>query len=188
MKVPFPVRLVDVRDGRLLTLLQSGLVVASLGLSALAACGQRSSGPTGPGESSSTADSIFSEDFESGTLAAWQDGVDTARHRIITDLAMAQSGSRYLAVTYPAGRDGGWLTRFFLPGYDSLYVSYYVRFPQNWQGPTKLVALYGSRIDDQWSAFGKAGLCPAGDDFFGAMLVTEPGGNPGPVRFYTYYP
>lgn len=133
-------------------------------------------------------ETIFADDFESGTLAAWQDGVDPARHRVITDAAGAQSGSRYLAVTYPAGRDGGWLTRFFMPGYDALHVTYYVRFPAAWVGSTKLLALYGSRLDDQWSAFGKAGLCPSGGDFFAAMMVAEAGVDPGPARFYTYYP
>lgn len=131
---------------------------------------------------------VFAEDFESGTLAAWTDGVDPARQRVVTDPTFARSGTHYLAVTYAAGGDGGWLTHFFLPGYDSLYVSYYVRFPPTWQGGTKLVALYGSRTDNQWSALGKAGTCPSGTDFFAAMLITEAGGNPGPARFYTYYP
>jgi hypothetical protein len=155
-----------------------------------AACGNQeppriSAGPSPldmPGER------IFAEDFESGTLAAWQDGIDPARHRVVTEQASGQSGNHYLAVTYPAGRDGGWLTRFLMPGYESLRVSYDVRFPAAWAGSTKLMALYGSRVDDQWSAFGKAGLCPSGRDFFAAMMVVEAGVDPGPLRFYTYYP
>jgi uncharacterized protein YjdB len=139
-------------------------------------------------QSSAPADTIFAEDFESGTLNAWQDGVDPTRHNVVTDATGAQSGSRYLDVTYPAGADGGWLTRFFMPGYDSLYVSYYVRFPTNWLGSTKLLALYGSRTDNQWSAFGQGGKCPNGTDFFASMLVTDLVGNPGPTRFYSYYP
>jgi hypothetical protein len=69
-----------------------------------------------------------------------------------------------------------------------MYVSFHVRFPRNWVGGTKLVGLYGSRTDDQWSAFGKAGICPSGTDFFDAMLITLDTGNPGPMKFYTYYP
>jgi hypothetical protein len=69
-----------------------------------------------------------------------------------------------------------------------LIVSYHVRFPADWVGSTKLVALYGSQVDNQWSAFGKAGLCPTGGDFFAAMMVVEAGVDPGPTRFYTYYP
>lgn len=136
----------------------------------------------------SGADTLFVDDFESGTLAAWTDGFDPARHHIVTDSSQAQSGRRYLQVTYRAGGDGGWLTHFLPRGYDSLYVSYYVRLPASWQGGTKLVALYGSRTDDPWSAFGKAGICPTGDDFFATMLITESGGDPGPLRFYSYYP
>jgi hypothetical protein len=137
-----------------------------------------------------TGDTVFVEDFESGTLAAWSDGVDPSRQRVVTNPNFAQSGSHYLEVTYPAGGDGGWLTRFFMPGFDSLYVSYYIRFPRapGWQGGTKLLGLYGARVDDQWSAAGKAGICPNGTDFFIAMIVTEPTGDPGPMRFYTYYP
>jgi hypothetical protein len=164
------------------------ILLATLVVSALVACDRGSLGSSGSLPEGQDG-SIFREDFESGTLAEWQDGVDPSRHRIVTDAASAQSGSRYLVATYPAGRDGGgWLTRFLLPGHDSLYVSFYVRFPANWQGGTKLLGLYGSRTDDQWSAFGKAAVCPDGTDFFTAMLLTEPGGNPGPVRFYTYYP
>jgi hypothetical protein len=162
-------------------------VLATLVVSTfMGACG-RGSSVTGPDALLHGGQTIFAEDFESGTLAAWQDGVDPARQRIVTD-PTAQSGSRYLVVTYPAGQDGGWLTHFLLPGSDSLYVSYYVRFPPNWRGGTKLVGLYGSRTDNQWSGFGKAGICPSGSDFFTAMLVTELAGSPGPMRFYTYYP
>jgi hypothetical protein len=134
------------------------------------------------------ADTVFADDFESGTLGRWSDGVDLSRHRVVADAGFAQSGSRYLNVTYIPGGDGGWLTRFFPPGYDSLYVSYYVRFPADWQGGTKLIALYGSRTDDRWSGLGKAGICPTGTDFFATMLIAELGGNPGPTRFYSYYP
>ena len=130
---------------------------------------------------------VFAEDFESGTLSAWSDGVDAVRQQVVSGQD-AQSGNHYLDVTYAAGGDGGWLTRFFMPGYDSLYVSYHVRFPADWQGGTKLIGFFGSRTDDQWSAAGKAGTCPQGSDFFIAMVVTEPTGDPGPTRFYTYYP
>ena len=145
-------------------------------------------GTSPSGSGSARGDTVVVDDFESNDLNAWVDEVDPARHRIVTDSAAAQSGRRYLEVTYLAGGDGGWLTRFFMPGYDSLYVSYYVRFPTGWQGDTKLIALYGSRTDDQWSALGKAGTCPSGSDFFATMLVALGTENPGPMRFYTYYP
>lgn len=164
----------------------AGLLAGCMILGATVHCG---SGLGSAGRAGTT-DTVFAEDFESGTLAAWQDGVDPSRHRIITDALEggAHSGRRFLRVTYQAGGDGGWLTRFFLPGYDSLYVSVYVRFPSDWRGGTKLVALYGSRTDDQWSGMGKAGICPTGTDFFATMLIAEVSGDPGPTRFYSYYP
>ena len=171
--------------------MQSSYIRVGIGLflSTLVACGGNSAGPSGPSPVSQLAggETIFAEDFESGTLAAWQDGVNPSKQRVVT-AQDAQSGNHYLAVTYPAGADGGWLTRFFMPGYQTMYVSLYVRFPNGWSGGTKLVGLYGSRTDDQWSGFGKAGLCPNGTDFFDTMVVAEQIGNPGPLRFYTYYP
>lgn len=131
---------------------------------------------------------VFTEDFESGNLAAWHDGVDPVRHTIVRDPASAQSGSHYLAVKYPRGGDGGWLTHFLPSRFDSLTVSFHARFPPDWEGGTKLVGLYGSPAAGRWAPFGKAGVCPSGTDYFAAMIVTEPSGSPGPVRFYTYYP
>jgi hypothetical protein len=162
------------------------LFVIALSIAAVPACdkGARSFGPSAGLAAGGSR--LFADDFESGTLDAWHDGINPSFHRVATG-PDAQSGSHYLTVTFPAGRDAGWLTRF-LPGDDSLYVSYYVRFPASWSGGTKLVSFYGSRADDQWSAFGKAGRCPNGTDFFAAMLLAEETGDPGPIRFYTYYP
>ena len=134
-------------------------------------------------------DTIFQEGFESGTLAAWQDGVNAQLQQVLTDASLARSGSRLLQITYPAGGDGGWLTRFFMPGYDSIYVRYYVRFEPTWTGGTKLLLLRGSRVDNQWSAFGIAGKCPDGFQWFATdVIVLSSSGDPGPLQFYTYYP
>jgi hypothetical protein len=131
---------------------------------------------------------IFGDDFESGTLSTWQDGVNPVKHRVITDASRAAGGSRYLEITYPGGGEGGWLTRFFMPGYDSLYVSYDVQFETDWTGGTKLLNIRGSRTDDQWSSFGQAGNCPDGSQWFATNVVMLADENPGPIRFYTYFP
>jgi hypothetical protein len=156
----------------------------------LLACGQNGlpGPPLAPSAIAQTGDVVFADDFESGSLASWPDGVDPALHRVVRDPGGAASGSHYLAVKFPEGRDGGWLTSFFMPGYAALHVSYQVRFPGGWRGSPKLIGFYGSRIDNQWSGLGKAGRCPDGGDFFAAMLVAEPTGDPGATRFYTYYP
>src|SRR5215470_15439482 len=62
---------------------------------------------------------IFSENFESGSLSAFQDGVTPSKQKVIMDSTLAHSGKGVLQITYPANGKGGWLTRFFMPGYDS---------------------------------------------------------------------
>jgi hypothetical protein len=64
---------------------------------------------------------LFADDFESGTLDAWQDGINPSLHRVVR-ASNAQSGSHYLAVSFPA----------------------------SWNGGTKLVAFYGSSLQCCW--------------------------------------
>ncbi len=137
---------------------------------------------------------IFCDDFEAGTFAAWEDGYDPALHRLSSDPERVFAGRQSLRSTYPAGYDGGWLTRWFMPGFDHVFARLYVRFERGWQcgqNCSKILALYGNRVDDRWSGFGKAGLRPTGTDFFFAGLVTLnwyrlP--DPGEVIFYSYFP
>ncbi len=164
-------------------------------LFALLACSDDVTGPSGPasapaGEISAsvTGITIFAEGFESGSLAVWDDRGGKDRHRILTNSSLARSGSRVLEITYPKGGHGGWLTKFFMPGYDSLYVSYYVRLEDKWEGSTKLLGVRGSHVKDKWSAFGKAGICPTGWDHFSTGVITEAPDRGKKVNFYTYYP
>ena len=174
------------------TVSSSGLVSAlTAGTAQITATSEGKSGSTNltvNAPTSGAIDTIFYDGFESGSLSLWQDGVNPAKHQVISDASTAHAGSKYLQITYPANDDGGWLTRFFMPGYDSLYVRYYVRFTPTWTGGTKLLLLRGSRTDNQWSSFGVAGKCPTGTDFFATNVVTEATGDPGPAMFYTYFP
>src|SRR5574342_301054 len=116
------------------------------------ACAERSSEPVAPARPSTEATVaapdvapvppeaiVFEETFESGSLASFHDGVNLSKHRIITDASLAHSGTRVLEMTYPAGGNGGWLTRFLMPGYDSLYVRFWNRFEPAWVGGTYLL-------------------------------------------------
>ena len=141
-----------------------------------------------PSPTPSPTNAILAEGFESGAVGAWDDRGQPAQQRVVNNAALARSGSNALEVTYPQGGGGGWLTKFFMPGYDSMTVSYWVRFDDNWQGGTYLLGLRGSRTDNQWSAFGRAGQCPSGSDYFNASLFADYNGTPGDTRFYTYYP
>lgn len=137
---------------------------------------------------------IFCEGFESGTLGLWQDGVDSSRHRVTAADSDVVSGQRSLEVVYPAGADGRWMTRWFMPGYDHVFARIYVRLQPGWRcggNCTKLIAFYANRVDDRWSGFGKAGIRPTGQDYFYAGLATsnwhrQP--DPGEIIFYSYHP
>src|ERR1043165_5444351 len=168
-------RAMDSRVGQARRSLATLLVAAT---AALAACG--------PSDSPRTGDVGFAADFESGDLSAGTAGADPSRQHVVDDSSGAESGRRYLRVTYPANGDGGWLTHFLSTGYDSLSVSAWVRFPADWKADTKLIALYGSRDDDRWSTFDKAGKSPTCSDCLAAMVVSARGATvgAGPIRFY----
>jgi hypothetical protein len=135
----------------------------------------------------SQVDTIFVDGFESGDLSNWDDNFFAANKTVQNDPGSAHSGSHYLRIFYPQGSNGGALSRFFMPGYDSAYVRYYLRFPTTWQGGTKLLSLRTSRTDDRWSSLGIAGDCPDGTDFTAAYVIARPPSSL-PLRFYTYYP
>lgn len=141
--------------------------------------------PSGEQSPSARVDTVFADGFNS--LAVWDDRGEQARHQLVTIPGPRGTNSSVLQVTFPVGADGGWLTKFFLPGFDSLHVQYWARFPATWRSGTKLISFYGARTDNQWSAAGRAGTCPTGSDFFVATIVQDRGGDPGPLRFYTYY-
>jgi len=129
-------------------------------------------------------DTIFFEGFESGDKSAWNDDYMPSEHAVVTDPTAAHSGSHYLRIQYPAGGSAGSMSHFFLPGYDTVTASYWVRFPSDWQGYTKLLLLRGSLKDDAWSSFGVAGACPDGTKWF-LTNVVKPEDNT--LSFYTYY-
>jgi len=132
-------------------------------------------------------DTVFFEGFEANSFATWDDRGREGNQSIVT--SEHHSGSRALRIALPAGSDGGWLSKFFLPGYDSLYVSMWVKLQSPWDGPTKFVSLTGSRTDNVWSAIGTAGKCPTGTDFFVAGVTMDQAGNGTRfTRFYDYYP
>ncbi len=132
-------------------------------------------------------DTVFAEGFESNSFAVWDDQGRPANQSIVT--TESHTGARALRIAFPAGSaDGGWLTKFFMPGYDSVYVSYWVKLQAGWDGATKLVSLTGSRTDNAWSAIGTAGTCPTGTNFFVTAVTMDQSGANRFSRFYSYYP
>jgi uncharacterized protein YjdB len=129
---------------------------------------------------------VFSDDFEAGTFAKWDES-NSAVQQIINDPASAHSGNRFLRLTYGInGQDAGWLNKYFYQGYTQLYVRYYARFSSNFTGITKLVGFHGAPIGNPTFGVGRAGICPNGTDSFASLLV-EDYGDAHPTKMYTYW-
>src|SRR2546423_60275 len=132
-------------------------------------------------------DTIFREDFESGSLN-WDDSAGGPTHAVVSDATFAYSGAHYLKILYPLGVNGaGSLSKFLSAGHTQTYVRHRLRIPRNFVGGTKLIMFRGSRTDNVWGAFGVAGSCPDGTDWFLANVVSRDLTTL-PLRFYTYYP
>jgi hypothetical protein len=138
------------------------------------------------------ADTVFFQEFESGSLAAWDDAYDAglragqaARLTVAgPNPSLAHTGSYSMRGDYPAGAYPGALSKFFMPGSDHVRASMWIRLASGWTGSTKLFMLRGSRVDNQWSSFGVAGQCPSGTDFFATNVWFDAVRG---LEFYTYY-
>jgi hypothetical protein len=152
-----------------------------------------------PGTTAATAapgDVLFDEGFESGDLSAW-DNVATTRYAVTDDPARVKSGDYALEGTIPSGDGWGEMNKWFMPGYDELYVRFDVMFEEgfsNLRGDGNgmhFVQVSGNHVDNIWSSHGQAGVVPDGTDFF--TTVVDPDHLYGdatlrPFTFYTYYP
>ncbi|MEA2002240.1 MAG: S-layer homology domain-containing protein [Actinomycetota bacterium] len=139
---------------------------------------------------------IFEEGFESGDLSAW-DNVNTNRYAITSDPAEIRTGSYALEGTIPEGDGWGEINKWFMPGYDEIYVRFDVMFEigfQNLRGDGNgmhFASVSGNHIDNKWSSHGKAGIVPSGYDFFTTTVDPEhPYNDPTlrPFMFYSYFP
>ncbi len=175
------------------TLSATELALLPVALAALVLKGQTPSGPhPGPGDTI-----ILQDDFESGSLSQWAQIPDSARYSISTDPSRVHSGTHSLQALYIPTNGYGIITRWFMPGYDEVYVKFFVMFEEGFKNMRSdgngmhFFALAGNRIDDDRSSFGKPGIVPNGTDFFYASLDPEyVQRDPTllPFSFYTYWP
>ena len=168
------------------------LVLAPLTLAALVLEGRTPSAPR-PGRRDRV---ILDDGFESG-LSAWAQIPDSGRYTISTDPARIHSSTHSLQALYTPTNGYGTITRWFMPGYDEVFVRFYVMFEEGFQNMRgdgngmHFFLLAGNRIDDERSSFGKPGIVPTGSDFFYAGLDPEfVQRDPMllPFSFYTYWP
>ena len=133
-----------------------------------------------------SAGTVFSDDFESGTMSKWNES-DASVQQVINDPASAHGGNRFLRLTYGiGGGDASWLNKYFNQGYTQVYVRFYVRFSSNFTGGTKMVGFIGGPIGSPWAGLGRAGICPNGSDSFAAQTVND-FGDTYPTKMYTYW-
>lgn len=140
---------------------------------------------------------IFSEDFESGQLDIW-DADSTLNNpqkvKITSEPENVFHGKHAVEFTVPPGEgQGAKLNKWFMPGYDRVYARFYSKFAEDFDQGNLMhwVHFMGNRVDNKWSAFGKAGIKPGGEDFF--SIGMEPWRDykrnpaPGRIMFYTYH-
>ncbi len=139
---------------------------------------------------------IFEDGFESGDLTAW-DNVHPTRYAITSDPNRVKDGTYALEGTIPAGDGWGEINKWFMPGYDEIYVRFDVMFEEGFQNlrgdgnGMHFASVSGNHITNKWSSHGQAGNVPNGYDFFTTTVDPEhPYGDDTlyPLMFYSYFP
>ncbi len=138
---------------------------------------------------------VFVENFGDGTLdalrARWSD-INNRGGKVLAFDGDAPAGSsvrRSLRMTATRGaNEGGHLYRTFEPGYDRLFLRFYVKFAGDAGFNHHFVSL-GGEIDPPKHAVGRAGLRPVDRWNSGIEPAARAGfGPPGIWHFYTYWP
>jgi uncharacterized protein YjdB len=167
------------------------------GLSNLAQATTTGATGTGTGPHPGATDSILVQDgFEGGTLGPWQQIPDNGRYSVTTTAARVHSGTHAAQVLFTPTNGYGMLTRWFMPGYDEVYVKFHVMFQEGFLNRRSdgagmhFLVICGNRIDDDRSCFGKPSIVPNGSDYFYAGLDPEEVSLPTlqPFSYYTYWP
>lgn len=140
---------------------------------------------------------IFVDDFESGSLDRWDadsNSGDPQRIQLISDPARVHGGKYAVEITAQIGEGtGGKLNKWFMPGYNTVHARWYCLFAEDFDQGNHMhfCHLLANRQDNKWSAFGKAGQKPGGEDFYTSGL--EPWRDwgkfpaPGEMMMYTYH-
>src|SRR5205823_2102371 len=71
---------------------------------------------------------IFQDGFESGDLSSWTQDPSAGRYSLSTAPARVHSGTHSLQALFTPTNGYGLITRWFMPGYDEVFVKFYVMF------------------------------------------------------------
>lgn len=132
---------------------------------------------------------VFAENFEAPSLddvtARWESVSNAEIMSLASDVPQASAGSHSLLMTHVGGRStGGHLYRRLLPGYDRLYVRFYVKFDPDCYPIHHFVHVGGYNPSTPWPQ-GGAGIRPSGDERF--TTGVEPYGKAWRWDFYSYW-
>lgn len=130
---------------------------------------------------------LFADDFESGGMKKW----DQQRGRVLMIESQPNAGRWCVEMPMERGKNqGGDAIKWFMPGGDTVYARFYVKFSSNYQYNHHFVWLGANQRTNKWSAFGKAGLKPNGTYYSTGMEPWFAWGQnppPGEVNLYSYY-
>jgi len=136
---------------------------------------------------------VFQDGFERGDLSLWTQSPANGRYSLSTVPTRVRSGTQSLQVLFTPTNAYGLITRWFMPGYDEVYVRFSVMFEENFDESFGLhfLTMAGNNINDQSSSWGKAATVPNGTDYFYAGVDPEfisGDATLKPLHFYTYWP
>jgi len=134
-------------------------------------------------------DVIFVENFEENSLDAvkgrWESVQNIDIMSFSAQVPAASAGRQSLLMSHIGGKDnGGHLYRRLLPGYEQLYVRFYVKFAGDCYPIHHFVHLGGYNPSTPWPQ-GGAGIRPAGNERFTTGI--EPYGRKWRWDFYSYW-
>lgn len=132
---------------------------------------------------------VFAENFEAGSLdavtARWESVQNAPILALSDDVPEASGGQRSLRISHVGGEStGGHLYRRLLPGYEQLFVRFYVKFDPDCAPIHHFVHLGGYHPTTPWPQ-GGAGTRPSGDERFSTGI--EPFGTHWRWDFYSYW-
>jgi hypothetical protein len=132
---------------------------------------------------------IFVEDFEQGSVdsmkSRWDEVKNIEMMSLSTDVPEGSAGRNCLLMTHIGGKGtGSHLYRRLLPGYEQLYVRFYVKFDQDCYPIHHFFHVGGYNPPTAWPQ-GGAGIRPAGNERF--TTGVEPFGRAWRWDFYSYW-
>ena len=132
---------------------------------------------------------ICAENFEEGSLDAlrsrWESVQNIEIMSLSSDVPAGSGGKQSLLMSHVGGKStGGHLYRRLLPGYEQVYVRFYVKFDRDCFPIHHFVHVGGYNPSTPWPQ-GGAGIRPAGNERFTTGI--EPYGRQWRWDFYSYW-